>query len=470
MSHSFKTPQSPRPASEFIDQVYFDYDDAAQPFVDALKAKGPLDAEAQIALQRLAEFRVAAIARQSYHKEAAIIERAIAEAPQRERLLKLRRAVEAKRRRRLQENHDKARQRQAELRKKHRRAVEEEQRKRAERAEAMERQRIEKENAEREAALEHIRQLHCRRMKDLALKRQQEADMHRRAALQYERERAERVRVAQEAEKAARRERAERARVAQEREKAIRRERTDRERMAQQEEAARVRMAQEAARRAHAERERVAQEAEETARRARMAQEAEEIARRARMAQEAEEIARRARMEQERIAQEAARRAHAERERMAQEAEETARRARMEQEQRQRQTREVADQLSDPFDLYERKWAELKTSRELKNVVGFHEFPFPITDIRSDAAGIMPADFTPGDISYERVRDFLFHPSRRSIEGKTKREVLRAEALRWHPDKFDALICSKMRDGDWDKTKEAGGLVARWVTRLMKEA
>ncbi|KAI0370747.1 hypothetical protein BV20DRAFT_921180, partial [Pilatotrama ljubarskyi] len=70
-------------------------------------------------------------------------------------------------------------------------------------------------------------------------------------------------------------------------------------------------------------------------------------------------------------------------------------------------------------------------------------------------------------ITYERVREFLFHRFRRGIEGKTPKEVLKVEVMRWHPDKFDAQICPKIREEDWEKTREAAGLVARWVTRLM---
>ncbi|OSC97174.1 hypothetical protein PYCCODRAFT_1346189, partial [Trametes coccinea BRFM310] len=71
------------------------------------------------------------------------------------------------------------------------------------------------------------------------------------------------------------------------------------------------------------------------------------------------------------------------------------------------------------------------------------------------------------DITYERVREFLFHPFRTTIEGKTRKEILKIEVLRWHPDKFDTFIHPKIRDGQWETTKEAAGLVARWVTRLM---
>ncbi|KAJ8454252.1 hypothetical protein ONZ51_g13137 [Trametes cubensis] len=184
---------------------------------------------------------------------------------------------------------------------------------------------------------------------------------------------------------------------------------------------------------------RAAREAEEAARRAQ--EEAEEAARRARAEAEAEEAARRAREEAERAARE--------------EAEKAARG------EKERAEQEEADQhMRAICRLYELKWVELKTNRTLKNIVTFGEFPFPVFTYSL-------AD--PADITLERVRAFVFHPFRESIAGKTPKEILKVEVLRWHPDKFDSFIGPKVRDEDWEKTKEAAGLVARWLTTLMSE-
>ncbi|KAI0653766.1 hypothetical protein C8Q70DRAFT_926994, partial [Cubamyces menziesii] len=73
------------------------------------------------------------------------------------------------------------------------------------------------------------------------------------------------------------------------------------------------------------------------------------------------------------------------------------------------------------------------------------------------------------EISYEHVREFLFYPARPGIENKTRKEILKNEILRWHPDRFDTLIAPRMREEDWPKTKQAAGVVARCITRLMAE-
>ncbi|KAH9846511.1 hypothetical protein C2E23DRAFT_685088, partial [Lenzites betulinus] len=71
------------------------------------------------------------------------------------------------------------------------------------------------------------------------------------------------------------------------------------------------------------------------------------------------------------------------------------------------------------------------------------------------------------DVTYERVRQFVFHPCRASYAGKTRKAIVKAEVLRWHPDRFDILIRPKVRDADWPMVKEAAGLVARCMTQLM---
>ncbi|KAI0668219.1 hypothetical protein C8Q78DRAFT_939974, partial [Trametes maxima] len=70
-------------------------------------------------------------------------------------------------------------------------------------------------------------------------------------------------------------------------------------------------------------------------------------------------------------------------------------------------------------------------------------------------------------ITLERVREFFFHPFRGSNEGKERKDILKIEVLRWHPDKFDNFIRPKVAQADWEKVKEAAGLVARCVTTLM---
>ncbi|KAL1941596.1 hypothetical protein VTO73DRAFT_7035 [Trametes versicolor] len=245
-----------------------------------------------------------------------------------------------------------------------------------------------------------------------------------------------------------------------------------------------ARQEQEALRRAQAEQERVFREAEKAARRARLeqerkAKEAEDAARRLREQWE-REAAERERKRKEKEAADTATRERLERERMEREATEAAWRARLERERMEREAaaeaaawrayleREHGHAFDSPeqrikafCDEYELKWAELKTNTGLTATVAFHEFPFPV----------LPSSLPhPEEITYERVREFMFHELRTSNQGKTHRAILKTEALRWHPDRFDALIRPKVQEDDWLAVKEAAESVARCVTGLLAEA
>ncbi|KAI0646437.1 hypothetical protein C8Q79DRAFT_1010066 [Trametes meyenii] len=266
-------------------------DDTLQHLVDELKSLGPLDEEDRVMLQRLSEIRAADSVRESYHREAAVLEHAMAEAPQRERYARLRDAAAAKLR-----------------------AVQEQKEKDA--------------REQREKQLREQRERDVQKAMERAQREQWEA--LRRAALQRDGE--------------------------------------------------------------------------------------------WRAAQLEEERAKIAREVQERLAQE--------------------------------------NRVRTICELYELKWDQLKTNQELSDTIHFEEFPFPVL-------AILHAD--PTDITYERVRDFIFCPLRDTIEGKTPKEIIRTELLRWHPDKFDTLIRHKMAKADWERTKDAAGLVTRYVTKLMSE-
>lgn len=129
-----------------------------------------------------------------------------------------------------------------------------------------------------------------------------------------------------------------------------------------------------------------------------------------------------------------------------------------------RRAQEAADEaaaetkLRDDLDLYDRKWEELKRNRDLSSLI-FTELPWPL---------LFPIA-SPAQITYEGVQEFVFHPLRKGLDGKTRRERVKAEVLRFHPDKFTTIVLGKVRDWERDLAAEASGVVARILTRMMTE-
>lgn len=108
------------------------------------------------------------------------------------------------------------------------------------------------------------------------------------------------------------------------------------------------------------------------------------------------------------------------------------------------------------FGEYEAKWAELKEGRELPPL-SFEILPWPVLGL--------PA-YDPSDITLARVEEFVFHPLRSGLEMKSRRDRVRAEILRWHPDKFNAKVLGKVIRPDF--VSEGAGVVARFLNEIME--
>ena|SRR5882762_11112269 len=109
------------------------------------------------------------------------------------------------------------------------------------------------------------------------------------------------------------------------------------------------------------------------------------------------------------------------------------------------------------MDDHTAKWAELKDGRELPPLC-FAILPWPML-------GAFAAE--PSDITRQRVEEFVYHPLRRGMELKNRRERVRMEILKWHPDKFNAKVLGKVIDAA--QVAEGAGLVARFLTQIMEE-
>ncbi|KAI0065010.1 hypothetical protein BV25DRAFT_1775703, partial [Artomyces pyxidatus] len=71
------------------------------------------------------------------------------------------------------------------------------------------------------------------------------------------------------------------------------------------------------------------------------------------------------------------------------------------------------------------------------------------------------------EITVETVSEFIFHPLRTCAEGKSRRDRVRAEMLRWHPDKFNAKVMPRIIECEREIVQLAAGAVARVLTELM---
>ena len=104
------------------------------------------------------------------------------------------------------------------------------------------------------------------------------------------------------------------------------------------------------------------------------------------------------------------------------------------------------------YALYEAKWAALKGTGELPPVTAA-EFPWPVLNHEGSSSQ------TP----YQRIGEFVFHPQRPGMEGKTQLAKLKKELLRWHGDKFNASILPRIAETD----RQLVGHDAEEVTKVL---
>lgn len=200
----------------------------------------------------------------------------------------------------------------------------------------------------------------------------------------------------------------------------------------------------------------------------------EEEKRRQEEARRRQEEARRRAEEQARLREQRERELQAKREAFRKAQEEAERRAREQAQQRlreeaQRQERQRQEEelrrnkaqadLVAFYQLYDAKWQELKLSQKLTSVM-LCEMPWPT---------FQQGCASPDDISRRSMEEFIFHPLRPGMETKSRKDRLKVEILRFHPDKFDSNIVRKLRECDREKASEIAGALARILTNMMAE-
>ena len=161
----------------------------------------------------------------------------------------------------------------------------------------------------------------------------------------------------------------------------------------------------------------------------------------------AEEEARKKRVEQ--LASERARRE-------AREADERRRRK------RSREGREKQNARDD----YETRWDTLLSPDETASrFLTFRDIPWPCHAAYSTPDN---QDFSLDDLTTDSMSEFLFLPAKESTESTQKIKAIRETLLRFHPDKFEGRVMSRVSEADRARVQEGIGIVVRMLNELMR--
>ena len=76
----------------------------------------------------------------------------------------------------------------------------------------------------------------------------------------------------------------------------------------------------------------------------------------------------------------------------------------------------------------------------------------------------------PSQIWPEHIQEFLSHPLREKLDVSGRRKTTRLKAkdelLRWHSDRSDKVVLSKVREEDKPAVSEAVGMIIRVLTEI----
>ncbi|KAF8178634.1 hypothetical protein K438DRAFT_1268878 [Mycena galopus ATCC 62051] len=151
---------------------------------------------------------------------------------------------------------------------------------------------------------------------------------------------------------------------------------------------------------------------------------------------------------------------------------ETARLAKVAEEERKRKKLEKEIRRADyAREEYHSRWkALLAAPPDAENALSFSDIPWPIISAhRQRKESGPPPTVSEDDLTVDAVAAFLVPsiPSADGEEKKHRKDKLRETFLRFHPDKFEGRLMSRVREGDQQRVKDAIGIVVRALNALM---
>ncbi|OCH85061.1 hypothetical protein OBBRIDRAFT_342603 [Obba rivulosa] len=118
-----------------------------------------------------------------------------------------------------------------------------------------------------------------------------------------------------------------------------------------------------------------------------------------------------------------------------------------------------ASAIEQTLTVYDGKWDTLLHPPSNLGPIPFHTVPWPTFHTVTG----------PDDITHDRVSEFIFHPLRRSMQHKTRRDRLKIELVRWHPDKFNGRTLPRIFVPDQARVGEVAQAVAKCLTHIKSE-
>lgn len=117
-------------------------------------------------------------------------------------------------------------------------------------------------------------------------------------------------------------------------------------------------------------------------------------------------------------------------------------------------------QRREAWDYYEARWKQCTKTEPPDRPFGFRDIPWPVFTVPTATE----------DLTSERISTFLLYDLDNDdgkTESKTRKERIRVALLRWHPDKFQGKMGTRLDIGEREMVLEGVGTVARCLNNMM---
>ena len=117
--------------------------------------------------------------------------------------------------------------------------------------------------------------------------------------------------------------------------------------------------------------------------------------------------------------------------------------------------------LEAQFELYEKKWEVLRSGVDSDGtkirLISFSQIPWPVINMTPT---------NPDQIQPDHVQEFLMHPLREksNVGERTARMKARDELRKWHSDRFNPTVLSKVCKEDKQAVSEVAGMIVKVLT------
>ncbi|KAF9778721.1 hypothetical protein BJ322DRAFT_1092228 [Thelephora terrestris] len=117
---------------------------------------------------------------------------------------------------------------------------------------------------------------------------------------------------------------------------------------------------------------------------------------------------------------------------------------------------------------YDTRWdILLSTGETAGQPLTFQDIPWPCQIAYSSSDG---RKFSLDDLTTESISEFLFSSEMERSESAQRVKTIRGTLLRFHPDKFDGRIISRVPEAERAMVREGVGIVVRTMNELLKTA